>query len=579
MKPREGLFLRIMKKRTAWIKRNTVLIILAAVVCLCACTGQSGRTNEIPDDTSRPGQAEPAATPKPSAGPEKPVIGGTLKLSVGPFDTINPLLTNNADIVTFSEFVCEPFIKLSRTMEPLPCIFTEWVHNDEMTVWEFKVDAAAAFHDGKTVTAGDAKRVVDFILEKGGNYAGNLEGVAACFAVSDDTVQFVLKKPDGLLPVKLKIPLVGWQTLAADIPAELSGTGIFIQESYGGDKIVLRKNENYRDREALTCFDKVEISIFPDENSKLGSDYDIAFVYGTSVGTSILGDDTVVYYFTGSTYDYIALNCSSTYFMSSVEVTPDGGTAKNFISFDNPFQDPDVRLAANLLTSRSNGLFTAASGRGVVSLLPAYSGTIYRRQNTEDLAYNDDRAELLLEKAGYTKNYEDGKWYGRDGEELIIRGLAPGNNFRMVRTLREAAEGLRRIGVTVELHEVSDGEYLEGLRNKEFSMAAMEIELSFWPDLAAVLKTGGELNYSYYTNSLVDAYIEQAEAQEDPEVVVAAYNEIEKLLLEDNPIIGMYVIQNAAIVRNELRGVRRELLFPQDILGSAGEWWIKRAPN
>jgi peptide/nickel transport system substrate-binding protein len=149
----------------------------------------------------------------------------------------------------------------------------------------------------------------------------------------------------------------------------------------------------------------------------------------------------------------------------------------------------------------------------------------------------------------------------------------------MVRTLREAAEGLRRIGVTVELHEVSDGEYLEGLRNKEFSMAAMEIELSFWPDLAAVLKTGGELNYSYYTNSLVDAYIEQAEAQEDPEVVVAAYNEIEKLLLEDNPIIGMYVIQNAAIVRNELRGVRRELLFPQDILGSAGEWWIKRAPN
>lgn len=566
-----------MKKRMAGVKLNIALVVFAAVVCLCGCAGQGG-PGEIPDDTARPGPVE-TASPVPSSEREKPVSGGTLKLSVGPFDTVNPLLTNNADIVTFSGFVCEPLIRLSQTMEPLPSVFTEWMHNADMTVWEFKVDTAARFHDGKAVTAADAKRVIDFIIEKGGNYAGNVAGVAACFAKTDDTLQLVLKKPDGLLPVKMMIPLVGWRTLAADIPAELSGTGIFALETFGKDKIVLRRNEEYRNSEALTYFDTVEISIFPDENSKLKSDFDIAFVYGTSVGTSILGDETTVYYFTGNTYDYIVLNCSATYFMSSTEVAPDGETVKNYISFDNPFQNPDMRLAANLLTSRTNGLNTAASGKGVISLLPAFSGTIYRRQNTEDIAYNQDRAEVLLERSGYAKNYEDGKWYTPEGEELIIRGLAPKNNFRMVRTLREAAEGLRRIGVTVELREVSEDEYLEGLRNKEFSMAAMEIELSCWPDVEAVVKTDGALNYSYYSNPLVDAYIEQAGALEDPAVVVAAYNEIEKLLLEDNPIIGMYVVQNAAIVKSELRGVRRELLFAQDILGSANGWWIRRAAN
>lgn len=566
-----------MSTGNAALKRNIVLIVLAAVICLGACSGQGGGQYEIPDDTSQPGPSE-TASQSPASETEKPLKGGTLRLSVGPFDTVNPLLTNNADVVTFSWLLCEPLVKLSPTMEPLPCVFSEWTHNKDLTVWEFKVDTGISFHDGKAVTAEDAKRVIDFIIDKGGNYAGNVEGVAACFARSGDTVQFVLKEPDGLFPVKLMIPLVGWQTLAADIPAEISGTGIFVQGSFDKERIMLRKNESYRDPGALTHFDAVEISVFPDEDSKLRSDYDIAFVYGTSIGTTILSDDSYVCYFAGNTYDYVALNCSSTYFMSSTEVTPDGGTVKNYVSFDNPFQDPDVRMAANLVTSRANALHTAASDKGVISLLPALSGTIYRRQNTEDYAYNTDRAELLLEKAGYSKNYDDGKWYSAEGEELIIRGLAPKNNFRMVRTLREAAEGLRKIGVTVELYEVSDEDYLEGLRNKEFSMAAMEIELSFWPDLSAVLKTDGELNYSYYSNTLVDAYIGQAETLEDPEVVVAAYNEIEKLLLEDNPIIGMYVVQNAAVFKSELRGVLREQFFPQDILGAVSEWWIKRSP-
>ncbi len=180
-----------------------------------------------------------------------------------------------------------------------------------------------------------------------------------------------------------------------------------------------------------------------------------------------------------------------------------------------------------------------------------------------------------MNAAGYTKSAVDGKWYDADGNELIVRAISPKANFRMGRTLRQATNALKEIGVTVELEEIGDDEYLDRLRNKEYMLAAVEIELGTWQSVEKILKTDGELNFTFYGNSRIDDYIEQIETIENAGVILAAYNEIEKIVLEDNPIAGMFIADNAVVLSGRLQGFRQEAVRPWNILATAAEWWIE----
>ena len=545
---------------------------LMVVVMLFSCA--KSPSDERPDDTFDPVATQDPGATEPAPEEKLPVEGGVLKLSAGPFDTINPLLTNNEDIRIYAGFVCEMLVVPDDFMEPAGNVLTNWVHNDAFTVWEFTVADGIAFHDGSVVESSDVKRVIDFIIARGGNYAANVENVAGCFAKDDMTLQLVLKTPDAHMPEKLAIPLVGWQTLAADRPVLLSGTGIFKQKELNAEKITLEKNTEFRNVAALTHFDEVEITFYGSEDEKVRSPFDMALFYGSSVGISALKKDTSVHYFTGSAYDFIAINCSSTYLISN-PVSDEESGEKTFVTLANPFANPDMRRALNLLTSRKDAVNAAASGHGKISLLPLYSGTVYRRQNLEDYPYNPVRAQLLMNAAGYSKSAVDGKWYDADGNELIVRAISPKANFRMSRTLRQATNSLKEIGVTVELEEVGDDEYLDRLRNKEYMLAAVEIELGTWQSVEKILKTDGELNFSFYGNSRIDDYIEQIETIENAGVILAAYNEIEKIILEDNPIVGMFVTDNAVVLSARLHGFRPEALKPWNVLATANEWWIE----
>ncbi|MBO7658622.1 MAG: ABC transporter substrate-binding protein [Clostridia bacterium] len=549
--------------------------VLLAVVMLFSCAKTP--SGERPDDTFDPVATSTPGADEPAAEERLPVEGGVLKLSVGPFDTINPLLTNNEDIRVYAGFVCEMLVVPDSFMEPTGNVLREWVHNEEFTVWEFTVADGIVFHDGSAVEASDVKRVIDYIIARGGNYAANVENVAGCFAKDEKTLQLVLKEPDAHVPEKLAIPLVGWQTLAADRPVLLAGTGIFKQKDLTGQKLTLEKNADYRNADALTHFDNVEITFYESEDAKLRSDFDMALFYGSSVGLSALKKDTKVQYYTGSVYDFIAIKCSSTYLISNPVSSDDveTGEEKTFVTLANAFASSDMRRALNLLTSRQEAVNAAASGHGTVSLLPLYSGTVYRRQNQEDYPYNPVRAQLLMNAAGYTKSAVDGKWYDADGNELIVRAISPKANFRMGRTLRQATNALKEIGVTVELEEIGDDEYLDRLRNKEYMLAAVEIELGTWQSVEKILKTDGELNFTFYGNSRIDDYIEQIETIENAGVILAAYNEIEKIVLEDNPIAGMFIADNAVVLSGRLQGFRQEAVRPWNILATAAEWWIE----
>ena len=547
------------------VKRIAAALIALVMLVLCGCSGGSG---EIPDDTSAPtgASANPSATPAPS----QPKYGGTLKLSIGPYDTINPLRTSNEDLRLYlCSLVCEPLVDIGSDMQILPHILTSWTFDETYTVWELTMARNVTFHSGAAAEAADVKNLIDNLVGFGGNYGINVANVAGCSVKDKYTVQVILKEPDALFINKLCIPFIGWKTLVSDNAKVLDATGIFKATEFGDKHILLEKNTLYRDKSKLTYYNTVDISVFETEHEKLSSDFDICVLQGGTVGASLLGRGTSVYYYGGTGYDYIAINCTPTYLLGS-DVDEETGE-KNYIALRNPFYDKRLRQALNLVTSRENAVDRAASEHGQIALLPLYSGTVYRKQQESDYSYNTDRARILLKDIGYTST-DDG-WF-MAGEELVVTAICPKRNFRMLTVMREAVDGLEKIGVKVDLLELSDEEYLERLNNKEYMIASVEIELGVWQDCGPVFGTTGELNYSFFSDVRIDGYITQTSLHSDPAVVSAAYAKIEEIILEECPIVGLFIPDNAVITSSRLKGVKEENLRPWAPLADIGEWWI-----
>lgn len=552
------------------IKKITLMVLVAVLILsFCACN----IPNEIviPELTS-----SPSASPTPTAEPEVPVDGGVLNVAVSGIDTVNPLLTQNEDLRIYLGLVCEPLIQLDEMMNPVPNILTSWLSNTSYTLWEFKVLEDALFHDGKKITAWSVCNVINYAISvSGNNYQGNVDNISGCFAKDEYTVQIMLKEPDAQLPGKLFIPLVGDRTISADTPDKLVGSGIFVCTSFDSGKIVLSKNVEYRDESKLTRFDEIDINVMGSEKNKLATDSDITFVYGSTLGADALRDNTTVLYYEGSSYYYVAMNCSSTCLFGS-NVTEGTTTKRNYITISNPMKQKSLRLALSYLISASTCITLAGSNHGIAAMLPLYSGTTYRKELTSEYTKNITMAEKLVKSCGYTYDHSKKTWFDENGEELIITALSSRDNFALKSIMRHVQDAFKTIGVRVDISELPDDDYVTGLLNKEYMIAAVTIDMGTYPSVEKILKTGSSLNFSYYSSTKMDDLLAQIRTLESGDVMIAAFNEVEKLVLEDAPILGLYYSQNAVILGPRIRGVRRDRLYPWNPLMNISEWWISQ---
>ena len=79
---------------------------------------------------------------------------------------------------------------------------------------------------------------------------------------------------------------------------------------------------------------------------------------------------------------------------------------------------------------------------------------------------------------------------------------------------------------------------------------------SFDPDLSSDIGTGGETNYTGYSNPEMDALLEKAAAALDPEERVRLYSEIQRLYVEEMPAIILNTPKALTVVNKKVIGAR-----------------------
>jgi oligopeptide transport system substrate-binding protein len=204
-----------------------------------------------------------------------------------------------------------------------------------------------------------------------------------------------------------------------------------------------------------------------------------------------------------------------------------------------PFDDRRVRQAFNYavnkealvreITQSGRRLHPRVSLTATGVLPPGMPGYDHKLQG---YAYDLTKAKRLLAEAGYP-----------DGADFPVVQLWSVDQAETTKAeLAAYQKYLAELGVKVEIHYAPDWPaYRAMLLQGELSMFRL-VRYADIPDadniLSPLLHSTGSSNYTFYRNPLVDQLLEQARREFDEARRIAFYHEVERLVMDDAPLIG-----------------------------------------
>lgn len=201
--------------------------LVAALALVAACSG---------DDDGGAGRSTTAGAPSTAASGE-PVVGGTLRLGVARFASLDPA---DASPESPSASIAADLLFDGLTAMPAgasaaePALAASWTTPDGGVTWRFALRPDARFADDAPVRAADVEVSLERVKARGpaSLAAARLDVVADVRVVDDATVEVVLARPMATLPELLAAPAYGVLPAAAaaagdPVAAAGSGSGPF----------------------------------------------------------------------------------------------------------------------------------------------------------------------------------------------------------------------------------------------------------------------------------------------------------------------------------------------------------------
>lgn len=467
-----------------------------------------------------------------------PARGGTATLLIS---SEPPVLTTIAHTAYNSVFVSpkvlEGLLTYDFDLNPKPLLAVEWNISDDGLRYTFKLRPNVKWHDGKPFTSADVAFSIKAIKEvhpRGRNTFLNLTDVET---PDELTAVFVLSKPAPYLITAFasaETPIVPKHiyegTKVAENPANIApiGTGAFkFKEWVRGSHIVYERNEDYWDA-PRPYLDSLIVRFIPDAASR-----SIAI----ETGEIDLAPSTPVPY---SDLDRIKA-------LPHIGFETRGYQYSNSVSrieFNlerDVFKDVRVRRAFAHVIDRNVIFNTINYGYGSPITGPISPNlTKWHVPDLKTYPIDLKAAEALLDEAGYKR--------GADGVrfKLNLDYVPSGETYpRGSDYIRQA---LAKVGVEVTVRTQDFATYTKRVyTDRDFDFAFEGMSNLFDPTVGVQrlywsknFKPGVPFsNGAAYSNPKVDALLEAAAIEIDPEKRVAQWKEIQQILVDDVPAIDI----------------------------------------
>jgi peptide/nickel transport system substrate-binding protein len=444
--------------------------------------------------------------------------GGDLRAALtGDPDTHDPATTSIYTGAQVYENIFSKLIGIDPSGKFVPDLATTWTAVDSKT-WKFELVKNAVFHNGEKLTSADVKYTFQRILDPktASAYAGLYAQIDSVDASDPYVVVFRLKSPFGPFLTNLAAngEIVNQKAIESGDPARKPiGTGPFsFVEWVQGDHITLKKHPGYF-VSGLPHLDSVTFRFMPVDQSRIDAltagELDWADAIPLQMDKTLSADSRF------------------TYLTSPVSGIPD------FLAMNTkvkPFDDPKVRQAVALAISRSDILDLAYLGTGELGLVEMPTGSPWYDATGVFAAEQDiAKAKQLLAEAGYASG-------------LTVEYLGLPQYPELLKTGQVVQQALQQIGITMTIKPVDVSVWFDAYSSGKYQITSAYQERTIDPDnfYSLVIKSGGPINTTFYSNPKVDALIDQAAASTDTKERMALYRQIRTIVSEDAPLVFVH---------------------------------------
>jgi peptide/nickel transport system substrate-binding protein len=471
----------------------------------------------------------------------KPKQGGMLKLALlAPGAAINPLTTNDTGNVMLTQTGEYLIFDSNLQLRLVPMLATGWSSNKDGTVWTFHLRRGVKFNTGAPMTADDV--VYTFQQHSNPHNAANalstFQGLltpSGVVKVDSHTVQFHLETANGNFPYLVSSD--NYNTIIVPKGTDFSkwqstfvGTGGFKLERYTqnvGASFVRNPNwwggKTYLDR---TDF-KFYASAAPQVLALQSGDVDVIVQFAAAAGQSLFNNSayTIVHY-PASVHRELSLRTDHP-----------------------PFNDPRVRRAVALSLDRPGMIKSLLKGYGQVGNDSPFAPQFASRdasvpQRKQDVA----QAKQLMAAAGHAGGVS-APLFTEENQEMpllaqVIKASAAqaGITFNLTIETQDQYFGKSTFG---------NSDWLDGTASL-VDYGSRGVPNVF---LQAPLMSKGVWNAARFNNPTYDRLVRQYIAALDLHSQRQIAGQIERLLLEQTPIVIPYWLNGLTATSSKVHGV------------------------
>lgn len=447
-----------------------------------------------------------------SAAPQRDTL--RIGLGVDPLD-MEPTSLDPA-IRTMALTVYEPLVRTDRFLNTVPGLAERWGRLSP-TRWEFTLRSGVMFHNGKPLGVPDVIASVDRAREFPDSDLRALVADMQITQKGERSLTVTTSKPDALLLQKLALVLVIPREFRSAPVFTPTGTGAYRYDHWKkGSEIVFNQNPSYWGR--APSYPRVQMLFYPDRLNRVralqNNDIDIA------VQVPIESADEL----TNNSYTVVT--------MPSLEV--------NFLSFgmSGVFKDRALREAVAHAIDRQvfvnlAGGYAVSSNQfvssGVFGFNPRITSFAYDMAVATRLVKTVSSFEVIPVRIALVKGFE------RVGDYLTKQMRAIGFEPQLTYYVWD--------DFRTRMHTGEDDVYLFGWRSDLGSASDFYLGAVHTTNEARQL---GLMNAGRYASARVDALIEVSMTQFDPSKRLKQYQEIMKILVEDD-VYGVPLFESSVL--------------------------------
>ncbi|NLK00070.1 MAG: ABC transporter substrate-binding protein [Clostridia bacterium] len=432
-----------------------------------------------------------------------------------------------------------------------PGLAADWDISEDGLEYTFYLREDIKFHDGTPFNADAVKFNIDRQIDTEHPFHDTGEFAYSDFTfgmvkevqvVDEYTVKFILNEPFAPFLGNIAMHSAAMSSPSAieehgkDISQNPVGTGPYKFVSWEpGVEVVLEKNQDYWKYEPQ--IDKLIFRPIVEDQTRLTEleSGNIDFIVGIlpdDLQRLKDNEDLLVAEQPGMHTWYLALNCQR-----------------------EPFDNVKVRQAANYAINKKDIVDNILMGTGVEAknILPPVIWSY--TEDVQDYSYNPEKAKELLAEAGY-----------EDGIEVDFYIPKSGSGMQQPVSMATAIQSdLEAVGIKTNIQQVEWGTYLDKVFMPLEENDVLMHEMSWMgdngdPDNFLYILLSSEqwptagFNEAFYKNTEVDKILREARTLSDQDKRIEMYEEAQKLIMADSPLIVVDHETQIVAMKNNIKG-------------------------